>query len=68
VLVIPGLAWAAIATVRGNWLELGTGLAIVVIGIVGAFAGPAGSWLVAAVGLCVTLLSSAAAIAWQQRA
>ncbi len=39
---------------------------IVVIGIVGAFAGPAGAWAVAAVGLCVVLLGSAAAIAWQR--
>jgi len=68
VLVIPGLAWAAIAAARANWRELATGLAIVVIGIVGAFAGPAGAWAVAAVGLCAMLLSSAAAIAWQQRA
>ena len=53
---------------RANWRGLATGLAIVVIGIVGAFAGPAGAWAVAAVGLCAMLLSSAAAIAWQQRA
>jgi hypothetical protein len=67
VLVIPGLAWAAIAVARANWRELATGLAIVVLGIVGAFAGPAGSWAVAAVGLCVLLLGNAAAIAWQQQ-
>jgi len=68
VLVIPGLAWAVLMAARANWRELATGLAIVVIGIVGAFAGPAGAWAVAAVGLCVMLLGSAAAIAWQQRA
>jgi hypothetical protein len=68
VLVIPGLAWAAIAAARANWRGLATGLALVVIGIVGAFAGPAGSWAVAAVGLCVVLLGNAADIAWQQRA
>ena len=68
VLVIPGLAWAVLAAARRNWLELATGLAIVVIGIVGAFAGPGGSWAVAAVGLCVVLLGSAAAVAWRQRA
>jgi hypothetical protein len=67
VLVIPGLAWAAIAAARANWLSFGTGLALVVLGIVGAFAGPAGSWAVAAVGLCAVLLGEAAAIAWQQR-
>lgn len=68
VLVIPGLAWAAIAAARAHWLEFGTGLAIVALGVVGAFAGPAGSWAVAAAGLCVILLGSAAAIAWQQHA
>jgi hypothetical protein len=68
VLVIPGLAWTVIMAARANWRGLATGLAIIVIGIVGAFAGPAGAWAVAAVGLCVMLLGSAAAIAWQQRA
>jgi len=67
VLVIPGLAWMVLTAVRGNWREFATGLAIVVIGIVGAFAGPAGSWAIAAVGLCAVLLGDAAAIAWQQR-
>lgn len=68
VLVIPGLAWTVLMAARANWRGLATGLAIVVIGIVGAFAGPGGAWAVAAVGLCVMLLGSAAAIAWQQRA
>jgi hypothetical protein len=68
VLVVPGLAWAAIAATRANWFSFGTGLALVVLGIVGAFAGPAGSWAVAAAGLCVVLLGMAAAIAWQRRA
>ncbi len=68
VLVIPGLAWAVLMATRANWRGLATGLAIVVIGIVGAFAGPAGAWAVAAVGLCVMLLGSAAAIAWRQHA
>ncbi len=68
VLVIPGLAWTVLMAARANWRGLATGLAIVVIGIVGAFAGPAGSWAVAAVGLCLMLLGSAAAIAWRQRA
>ena len=68
VLVIPGLAWAVLMAARASWRGLATGLAIVAIGIVGAFAGPAGAWAVAAVGLCVMLLGSAAAIAWQHRA
>jgi hypothetical protein len=65
VLVIPGLAWAAIEAARANWLSFGTGLAIVALGVAGAFAG---SWAVAAAGLCAVLLGSAAAIAWRQRA
>jgi len=68
VLVVPGLAWTVLMAARANWRGLATGLAIVVIGIVGAFAGPAGAWAVAAAGLCVMLLGSATAIAWQQRA
>ncbi|HEY7143549.1 MAG TPA: hypothetical protein VH637_04820 [Streptosporangiaceae bacterium] len=67
VLVIPGLAWMAITAARADRVGFGTGLAVVVIGIVGAFAGPAGAWAVGAVGLCVTLLGHAAAVAWRQR-
>ena len=67
-LIIPGLAWAVLMAARANRRELATGLAIVVIGIVGAFAGPAGAWAVAGVGLCVVLLGSAAAIVWPRRA
>jgi hypothetical protein len=68
VLVIPGLAWTVLSAVRASRRGLATGIAILVIGIAGAFAGPAGAWAVAAVGLCVLLLGSAAAVAWQQRA
>ena len=67
VLAIPGLAWTVLMAVRANRRGLATGIAILVIGIAGAFAGPAGAWAVAAVGLCVLLLGSAAAVAWQQR-
>ena len=68
VLVIPGLAWAALMAARRNWLGLATGIAIVVMGIVGAFAGPAGAWAVAAVGLCAVLLGNAVAVARHQHA
>jgi hypothetical protein len=67
VLVIPGLAWAILAAARSNWRDFATGVALVVMGIVGAFAGSAGSWAVAAVGLCAILLGNAAVIIWQQR-
>jgi hypothetical protein len=68
VLVIPGLAWAALMAARRNWLGLATGIAIVVMGIVGAFAGPAGAWAVAAVGLCAVLLGNAVALTRHQHA
>jgi hypothetical protein len=68
VLVIPGLVWAVLSAKRGDRREVATGLALIVMGVVGAFAGPAGSWAVAAVGLCAVMLGNAAAVAWQQRA
>jgi len=68
VLVIPGLAWAALMAARRNRLEVAIGIAIVVMGILGAFAGPAGAWAVAAVGLCAVLLGNAVTVARHQHA
>jgi len=68
VLVIPGLAWAALMAARRNRLEVAIGIAIIVMGILGAFAGPAGAWAVAAVGLCAVLLGNAVAVARHQHA
>jgi hypothetical protein len=68
VLVLPGLAWAALMAARASWRGVATGLAMVVIGIVGGFAGPAAAWAVAGVGLCAVLLGNAVMIAWRQRA
>ena len=67
VLLIPGLAWAAIMAARADWRRCGTGLAVVAVGIAGLFAGPAGAWAVAGVGLCAVLLASAAVVARRQR-
>jgi hypothetical protein len=66
VLIVPGLAWAAVSA-RAGWRRCGMGLAVAAIGVAGAFAGPAGSWAVAGVGLCAVLLGKAAAVAWRQR-
>ena len=66
-LILSGLAWAGIMAARADWRACGTGLAVAVVGTVGAFAGPAGAWAVTGVGLCVTLLGSAAVIVWWQR-
>ncbi len=65
VLIIPGLAWAAVAA-RAGWRKCATGLGVAAVGVAGAFAGPAGSWAVAAVGLCAVLGGKAAATAWHQ--
>jgi hypothetical protein len=68
VLLVPGLAWAAVMAARADWGNCATGLGVAVIGVAGLFAGPAGAWAVAGAGLCVVLLARAAAIAWRQRA
>jgi hypothetical protein len=67
VLIVPGLAWAAVMAEREGWRGSVMGLSIAAIGVVGAFAGPAGAWAVAGVGLCAVLLADAAAIARRQR-
>jgi hypothetical protein len=68
VLILPGLAWAAVMAARASWRGVGTGLAVAAVGVAGAFAGPAGAWAVAGVGLCAVLLGNAAVIARRQRA
>ena len=67
VLIIPGLAWAAVQGARDGWRGTAMGLTIAATGVVGAFAGPAGSWAVAGLGLCAVLLAEAAAVARRQR-
>jgi hypothetical protein len=67
VLILPGLAWAAISAARANWSSFGVGAAVTAVGVAGAFAGPVGAWAVGAVGLCVTMLGRAV-IALRQRA
>jgi hypothetical protein len=67
VLIVPGLAWAAVQARREGWRGSVMGLALAATGLAGAFAGPAGSWAVAGVGLCAVLLGKAAAVARRQR-
>jgi hypothetical protein len=67
VLIVPGLAWAAVQARRDGWRGSVTGLTIAATGVAGAFAGPAGSWAVAGLGLCAVLLGQAAATARRQR-
>jgi hypothetical protein len=66
VLIVPGLAWAAVQWVREGWRRSATGLAVTVVGVAGAFARSAGAWAVAGVGLCAVLGGKAVAIAWRQ--
>ncbi len=67
VLIVPGLAWAAVQAEREGWRESVMGLVLAATGVAGAFAGPAGSWAVAGVGVCAALLARAAVIARRQR-
>jgi hypothetical protein len=65
--IVVGLAWAAIMAARANWRSCGIGLAVAIVGAVGAFAGPVGAWAVAGIGLFVAFVGNAAATAWAQR-
>jgi hypothetical protein len=67
VLIVPGVAWAALMAARKNWRGFATGVAVVVVGVAGLLAGPAGSWAVAGVGLCALFLVRAAVIVWRRR-
>ena len=67
-LIMPGLAWAAVSGARAGWRKSATGLAVTVTGVAGLFAGSAGAWLVAAVGLCAIFIVRAAINARQRRA
>jgi hypothetical protein len=67
-LMVGGLSWAVFMAARSNWRACGFGVAVLIVGVAGVFAGPAGAWAVAAAGLWAVLLGGAAAIAWRQRA
>jgi hypothetical protein len=67
VLIVPGLAWAAVMASRAGWRSSGTGLAVAAVGAVGLFGGPAGGWLIMGIGLCAALMGEAVAIAWRRR-
>jgi len=67
VLILPGLAWAAVSAARKDRGNCAMGLAVTAIGVAGLFAGAAGSWAVAGLGLCALLLGHAAAAARRQR-
>ncbi|MDR2987683.1 MAG: hypothetical protein LBV34_22885 [Nocardiopsaceae bacterium] len=68
VLIIPGLAGAAVTAARADWDDCITGVAVTVVGVAGLLAGSAGSGAVAGVGLCAVLLGRAAVIARRRHA
>jgi hypothetical protein len=67
-LIIVGTAVMAIAATKADWPQFGATLAVVVVGMVAAFAGPSGAWLVAGIGLFIGMLGHAALTARQRRA
>ena len=67
-LIIGGAAGAGLAAAQGDWLDLGTALAIMSAGAICAFAGPVGVWLAAGISLFVIVCARAAVFAWRRRA
>lgn len=67
-LIALGAIGAAVAAARDEWLGVGVGLAVALVGTASAFAGPRGVWLSDAVGLSLVVLAYAAAQAWLRRA
>lgn len=66
-LLITGLVGAVAAAVLRYRPIVATLLAMVVVGVIAGFGGPASSWLIMAIGLCVVCLGTAAFKAQQQR-
>jgi hypothetical protein len=68
VLLIPGVTWALLMTLRKYWRGVYSGASVAVVGAVGLAAAPAAAWLVAGVGLFLALSVGAALTARLQRA
>jgi hypothetical protein len=67
-LIVLATFWAARSAVREDWPGLDLSIAIMVVAVGSAFAGPRGVWLSDGVGLFVVLLGYSAAQAWLLRA
>jgi hypothetical protein len=67
-LLVLGVFWAARSAVREDWVGLGVSLALVLVAVGSAFAGPRGVWLSDGVGCCVVLLGYGAVQVWLLRA
>jgi hypothetical protein len=50
-----------IAASKADWPQFGAAFAVVIAGVVAAFAGPSGAWLAAGIGLFIAVVGYAAA-------
>ena len=66
-LIIVGTTALGIAASKADWPQFGAALAVVIAGVVAAFAGPSGAWLAAGIGLFIAVVGYAAADAWRHR-
>jgi hypothetical protein len=66
-LIIVGTTVLGIAASKADWRQFGAALAVVITGVVAAFAGPSGAWLAAGIGLLVGMVGYAAADALRRR-
>lgn len=66
-LIIVGTTALGIAASKADQPQFGAALAVVIAGVVAAFAGPSGAWLAAGIGLSLALVGYAAADAVRHR-
>jgi hypothetical protein len=66
-LIIVGTTALGIAASKADWPLFAAALAVVIAGVVAAFAGPSGAWLAAGIGLFIALVAYAAADASRHR-
>jgi hypothetical protein len=66
-LIIVGTTVLGIAASKADWRQFWAALAVVITGVVAAFAGPSGAWLAAGVGLFVAMVGYAVADASRPR-
>jgi len=66
-LIVVGTTVLGIAASKADWPQFGAALAVVITGVVAAFAGPSGAWLAAGIGLLLGTVAYAATDAWRFR-
>jgi hypothetical protein len=66
-LIIVGTTALGIAASKADWPQFGAALAVVIAGVVAAFAGPSGAWLAAGIGLFIAVVGYGAADALRHR-